>query len=176
MQTTAERIETPTDRAGHLIFRFEARLNVLPIGVTPEGLRMANSYEGIATGGDLVGARVRGTDHLLLRRDGVCVIEAQTLISREGEHVYEDVHGYCLPPDGLQVPPLETLMEPDFEWPDIDFPIVGFSTFRAALPHLEYLNNATARIDGWVNFATGGLAVDTRLLAHDAATPRPRRV
>jgi hypothetical protein len=111
----------------------------------------------------------------LLRRDGVCTIDAQTLISQGSEtHVYEHVIGYCLPPDGLEIPPLEALVEPGFEWPDVDFPIVGFSTFRAAAPEYEYLNRVTARIDGWANFATGGLAIDTRAVAHDADVPRPR--
>jgi hypothetical protein len=155
-----------------LLFRFEAELDVLPIGITPEGLRMANSYEGLVTAGDFDGARVWGTDHLLLRRDGVCVIDAQTMLSQsDNRHVYEHVYGYCLPPRGLEIPPLEMLLEPDFEWPDVDFPIVAFSTFRAAAPELAYLNSATARIDGWANFATGGLAIETRLVEHD---PRVR--
>jgi hypothetical protein len=161
---------------GHLLFRFEAELDILPIGITPEGLRMANSYEGIVTAGDFDGARVWGTDHLLLRRDGVCVIDAQTMLSRgENRHVYEHVNGYCLPPEGLAIPPLEVLLEPGFEWPDVDFPIVAFSTFRAAAPELEYLNSATARIDGWANFATGGLAIETRLVEHDARVPSAAR-
>lgn len=159
---------------GHLLFRFEAELNVIPIGVTPEGLRMANSYEGRVTEGDFNGARVWGTDHLLLRRDGVCVIDAQTILSQTADvHVYEHVLGYCLPPAGLRIPSLETLLEPGFEWPDADFPIVASSTFRAAAPQFEYLNSATARIDGWANFATGGLAIETRLVTHDAGAPRP---
>jgi hypothetical protein len=174
MQTTIEQTPPATSDPGHLIFRFAAKLNVLPIGITPEGLRMANTYEGTVTDGDFEGARIWGTDHLLLRRDGVCVIDAQTLISQGSDiHVYEHVHGYCLPPEGMQVPPLEMLVEPGFEWPDVDFPIVGFSTFSAAAPEYEYLNDATARIDGWANFATGGLAIDTRLVTHDAEAPRP---
>lgn len=157
-----------------LIFRFQAQLNVVPVGLTPEGLRMANAYEGAVTAGRLRGARVWGTDHLLLRSDGVCVIDAQTMLSQSANsHVYEHVYGYCLPPDGLQVPPLEELLEPGFEWPNVDFPIVAFSTFRAGTRELEYLNSLTARIDGWANFATGGLAIDTRLVQHDARVPKP---
>ena len=159
-----------------LIFRFEAQLNVIPVGLTPEGLRMANSYEGAVTAGKLQGARVSGTDHLLLRSDGVCVIDAQTMLSRGAhERIYEHVYGYCLPPEGMQIPPLEKLLEPGFEWPDVDFPIVAFSTFRTGTHELEYLNSATARIDGWANFATGGLAIDTCLVRHDAGVPKPAR-
>lgn len=170
-------ITLPAGRSdGHLLFRFEAGLNIVPVGITPEGLRMANPYEGTVIEGDFEGARVKGTDHLLLRRDGVCVIDAQTMLSdAAGRHVYEHVSGYCLPPEGMAVPPLEALAAPGFEWPDVDFPIVAFSTFRAAAPELEYLNSATARIDGWANFATGGLAIVTRLVTHDARVQRPGR-
>lgn len=97
------------------------------------------------------------------------------LSQNANSHVYEHVYGYCLPPDGLQVPPLEKLLEPGFEWPDVDFPIVAFSTFRAGTRELEYLNSLTARIDGWANFATGGLAIDTRLVQHDARVPKPAK-
>ncbi len=168
-----EQNQAPADRSdGHLLFRFEAQLNIVPIGVTPEGLRMANSYEGTATEGDFEGARVSGTDHLLLRRDGVCVIDAQTLLSQSPHvHVYEHVDGYCLPPEGMQLPPLESLLEADFEWPDVNFPIVAFATFRAAAPEFEHLNRSTARIDGWANFATGELAIETRLVSHNADVP-----
>jgi hypothetical protein len=178
VQTAIRNIEqtrAPANRSdGYLLFRFEAQLDIIPVGVTPEGFRMANSYEGTVIEGDFDGARVWGTDHLLLRRDGVCVIDAQTMLSQTAYvHVYEHVLGYCLPPAGLRLPPLEALLEADFEWPDVNFPIVAFSTFRAAAPEFEYLNSATARIDGWANFATGGLAIETRLVFHDANVPHP---
>jgi hypothetical protein len=104
----------------------------------------------------------------------VCVIDAQTMLSQTAQvHVYEHVTGYCLPPAGLRLPPLEALLAADFEWPDVSFPIVAFSTFRAATPQLEYLNSVTARIDGWANFATGGLAIETRLVSHNPSVPQP---
>ncbi|MGD2130655.1 MAG: DUF3237 family protein [Lysobacterales bacterium] len=167
-------IKPPARRSnGHLLFRFSAQLDIIPIGLTPEGLRMANSYEGTVSEGDFAGAHLTGTDNLLLRRDGVCVIDAHTLLTQAGGvNVYEHVHGYCLPPENLEIPSLDIVAQPRFEWPDIDFPIVGFSTFRAGASELEYLNSATARIDGWANFATGGLAIDTRLVTHDAEAPR----
>jgi hypothetical protein len=180
MQTAMRNIEQIKPRAtrtdGHLLFRFEAHLDITPVGLTPEGLRMANSYVGTVIAGTFDGARVWGTDHLLLRRDGVCVIDAQTMLSKAADvHVYEHVYGYCLPPEGIEVPALEVVLEPGFEWPDLDFPIIGFSTFRAAAPELEYLNSAAARIDGWANFATGGLAIETRLVAHDERVQRSAR-
>jgi hypothetical protein len=159
-----------------LLFRFEAVLDLVPIGLTPEGLRMANSYVGTVTKGELFGADVRGTDNLVLRNDGVCVIDAQTILSHpDAGHVFEHVHGYCLPPEGLEMPELGELLDPDFQWPDVDFPIVAFSTFRAGAPEFGFLNRAIARIDGWANFATGGLAVETNLILHNDSVAAPMR-
>ena len=170
---TATRIDMPErthDLAarteGQLLYRFEAKLEIMPIGLVPEGIRMANSFEGTVTEGDFVGARVWGIDHLLLRRDGVGVIDAPKTISDSDRHLYEHVRGYWMPPEGMEAPPLEALLDPCFEWPDTLFPVHGFSTFRAGHPELEYLNRAIARIDGWSNPRTGGLVVETRLVDH----------
>lgn len=147
-----------------LLYRFEAQLAFVPLGIVPEGLRMANSFEGRVTEGMLEGARVWGIDHLLLRRDGVAVIDAQKTISLGDAHVHEHVHGYCLPPDGMDVPPLEAVLTPGFQWPDVAFPIVGASTFRCGVPALAHLNRAVAAIAGEANFVTGALTIETRLL------------
>lgn len=156
----------PSTALPPLLYRFDAQLAILPLGVVPEGLRMANSFEGTVTRGLLEGARVWGIDHLLLRTDGVAVIDAQKTISLGDTHVYEHVRGYGLPPEGLSLPSLDIVFEPEFSWPDVRFPVSGSSTFRASAPELLFLNRAIARVDGWFNFTTGGLAVETRLLNH----------
>jgi hypothetical protein len=135
---------------------------------------MANSFEGVVTRGIMEGARVWGIDHLLLRSDGVAVLDAQKAISRGNDHIYEHVRGYGLPPEGMQMPPLEALLDPEFEWPDVLFPVLGSSTFRTAVPGLTELNGQVARIDGWFNFASGRLCVETRLLDHRATVEGPR--
>lgn len=166
----------PERKAAHpLLYRFEAQLEVTPIGLVPEGIRMANAFEGRVTRGIMEGARVWGIDHLLLRSDGVAVIDAQKAISQGDTHLYEHVRGYGLPPQGLQMPPLETLLDPSFEWPDVLFPILGSSTFRAAAPELQYLNRAISRIDGWFSFATGSLVIETRLMSHETSVAGPSR-
>ncbi len=154
-----------------LLYEFEAQLDVVPIGLVPEGIRMANSFEGRVRRGILEGARVWGIDHFVLRNDGVGLIDAQKTISRDDVHLFEHVRGYCLPPADLPMPPLEALLAPDFEWPDIPFAIQGFSSFRAAAPELRHLNRALAAIDGWASFATGALVVQTRLLPHRGLVP-----
>jgi hypothetical protein len=156
-----------------LLYRFEAKLTVNVVGLVPEGIRMANAFEGRVTEGLLRGARVWGTDHLLLRSDGVAVIDAEKTISLGTTHVHEHVRGYGLPPPGLDMPPLEALVEPGFEWPDVLFPVLATSTFRAATPELRYLNRTIATIEGWFSFATGALAIETRVVEHSGAAAAP---
>ena len=158
-----------------LLYRFEGRLTFVPIGLTPEGLRMANPFAGIVTEGILTGGHLWGTDHLLVLNDGVSVIDAQKIVVAGDRRLYEHVHGYCIPPNGFSVPPLDALLDATFAWPDVVFPIVGFSTFRTAIPELTNLNRARARIDGWCSFADGRLAVSTRLVDHDVTAPKPTR-
>lgn len=146
------------------LYRFEAQLDVNVVGLVAEGLQMSNPFEGRVTRGLFQGARVWGIDPFLIRRDGVGIIDVPKTLSGEGYHVYEHVRAYALPPEGLEMPPLEPLLEPGFEWPDIPFPIQGSSTFRTGAPHLAWLNRAVARVDGWASMATGKLVIETRLL------------
>lgn len=149
-----------------LLYRFEATIATVPIGIVPEGLRIALSFEGRVTHGLLEGARVSGVDPLLIRRDGVGIIDAPKTISGGDVHVYEHVRGYCSPPKGLTMPPLEAVLEPGFAWPDVPFPVLGFSIFRAGVPELAFLNDALATIEGYANFVTKRLVVETRLFEH----------
>lgn len=167
-------VRPSVERLPPVLYRFDAKLSVQPLGVVPEGLRMANAFEGEVTSGMMRGARVSGIDHLLLRTDGVAIIDAQKLISLGDIHVYEKVDGYGLPPNGLQLPPLDDLLAPGFEWPDLLFPVTGSSRFRASHPDYRYLNQVVARIDGWFSFTSGALAVETRIIHHFSAVPAPR--
>lgn len=83
------------------------------------------------------------------------------------------MRGYCSLPPGLPLPPLEAIVAPGFEWPDILFPIHGFSMFRAAAPELAFLNGAIASIEGWASFAQGRLAIETRILEHTGSALGP---
>lgn len=156
------------------LYRFEATLRPTPIGIVPEGLRFVVPFEGAVTRGAFLGHRVWGTDHFLLRRDCVGVIDATKTISGAERQVSEQVRGYVLPPEGLELPSLEAMLEPGFAWPDVAFPIVGSSTFRAGGDLGEHLNRVVATVEGWCNFATGRLAVETRLLGVNHWVPGPR--
>jgi hypothetical protein len=146
------------------LYRFEAALHATVIGLTPEGLRLTISFDGTIREGLLQGARVSGIDHYLLRSDGVGVVDTGKTLSLGDVHVYEHVRGYCVPPEGLELPPLGKLIEPDFAWPDLAFPILGSSMFRTGAAELEYLNQAIAQLEGWANFACGTIEISTYLL------------
>lgn len=156
------------------LYRFEATLDPSPIGIVPEGLRFVVPFDGTVTRGAFAGHRVWGTDHFLLRRDGVGVIDASKTISGPDRHIAEQVRGYVLPPEGMELPPLEAMLEPGFQWPDRAFAVIGSSTFRASGELGEHLNRVVATVEGWCNFATGALAVETRLLGINGGVPGPR--
>lgn len=154
---------TLSPRPGQLLYRFKGGLTEInPVGLFPEGLRLANSFEGTVTAGPLAGARVWGIDHFLLRPDGVGVLDAPETFSRNEHHIIGQVRGYALPPQGAPVPSLESILDPDFEWPDVPFQLTGSVLFRAAPPELEWMNRAVAVISGQVTMSTGRLVVEAR--------------
>lgn len=147
-----------------LLYRFEADIRVTPIGLTPEGIRMTVEFDGTVTAGMLEGARVWGVDPFLMRSDGVGIIDAPKTIS-DGEHsVYEYIRAYLTAPDGLEVPPPEVVLDPAFEWPEAQFPILGFSQFRTGHPDYAFLNGTQAAVEGSASFASGRLGIETRAL------------
>jgi len=174
MQATQPAIETQDRRGaaaripapGDLMYRFEGQLtSVNPVGVLPEGLQLANAFEGTVTHGALAGARVWGVDHFLVRPDGVGVLDAPETFSRGDLHVIGQVRGYALPPAGAPAPPLEAMLDPAFEWPDVPFALKGAVLFRAAHPDLDWMNRVIAVITGEVNMRTGRLVVEARVAA-----------
>lgn len=167
---------TPSSSDAPLLYRFEGRVQLLPIGRVPEGIRVVLPFEGTVTEGEFLGGRVWGTDHLLLRPDLVGVIDAPKTISDGDRHVFEHLRGYCLPPAGLELPPLEAVLAPDFQWPDALFPVTGFSTFRTGDPGLAHLNRAIATVEGWSHLRSGRLAIETRLFERSGTVRGPAAV
>jgi hypothetical protein len=148
---------------GELIYRFEGALGEMyPLGLFEDGIRFHNQFEGQVVGGPLAGGRIFGLDQFLIRPDGVGVIIAPEVIERDHVRVSVDVRGYVVPPDGAPVPPLEALLDPGFEFPDVPFRVTGSATIRTVEPSLAHLNRVIAIIEGQVNLATGALAVEAR--------------
>jgi hypothetical protein len=67
-----------------------------------------------------------------------------------------------VPPPGAPVPPLEALLDPRFEFPDVPLRVTGSAFAATAVPEYQYLNRATIVIEGHVNLATGELVVEAR--------------
>lgn len=152
-----------TQQARPFLYRFDAVLEIRPVGIVPEGLRLVVSFDGRISEGMLAGGRAWGIDHLLIRRDGVGVIDAHKTLSLGNVNVYEHVQAYCLPPEDLALPPLEVLLEPGFAWPERMFVVHGFSMFRAAHPELAFLNQAVGTIQGEASFAKRQVGLEIRL-------------
>ena len=164
MVTTAQ-TETIKIETGDLVYRFEGNLGELyPVGLFAEGLRFHNQFEGRVVAGPCEGARIFGLDQFMLRPDGVGVIVAPEIIDTGDERVSVDVRGYVVPPAGMQVPPLEVIASPGFEFPPVDFRVVGGATIRTVAPRLAALNSVVAALEGTVNMGTGRLEVEARAL------------
>jgi hypothetical protein len=146
-------------------YAFEATMTrVVPIGLVPEGLRLNAYYQGKITDGPLTGDTVDGVDYLLLRRDGVGVIDVRQEFSGEGGRtVATEVHGYLTPQGPL--PPLEEVADPAFAWPDAEMPMHGSVMLRTAAPELQALNSTVYGFTGTVNVARGELRVRAQSLA-----------
>ncbi len=71
-----------------LVYRLEGRLNeILPIGRTPDGVRMDSHFSGKITAGDYAGVSVTGVDYVRVRSDGVVVVDARDLLTIDGHLV-----------------------------------------------------------------------------------------
>ncbi len=146
------------------LYRFEGSLTeTVPVGLVPEGIRLDVRFEAQVTAGVLVGARVRGIDYLLLRGDGVGVIDAyETIEAGDGRVVSAHAQGYIVPPEGVELPPPEVLLSPEFTWPDLPLPMHGFALYRTGASDLAHLNRIAASFHGHVNVGRGQIFVEAR--------------
>lgn len=145
---------------GEVVYRFEGRLGELyPLGLFAEGIRFHNTFEGRVVDGPFAGGRIFGIDKFLLRPDGIGEIVAPEVIDDGVHRVELDVRGYVVPPAGAPVPPLEALLGPGFEFPDVDFRVTGSAAARTAAAGHDHLNGTTVVVEGTVNMGTGALDV-----------------
>jgi hypothetical protein len=160
--TTSTEVTGP-GRPGELIYRFEGKLaDMYPIGIFSEGIRFHNEFQASIVEGPFKGGRIFGLDQFLLRPDGIGVIVAPEVIDTGTVRVSGEVRGYVVPPEGLEMPPLEVLASPGFEFPDLDFRVSASVTFRCAHPEYEWLNRTVGVIEGTVNLGTGRLVIEAR--------------
>ncbi len=144
---------------------FRAQLTrVSPIGITPDGLRLDIGFAGTISEGALAGRAIDGVDYLLIRPDGIGVVDARELISSD-ERPATCVHaaGYIVAP--FPMPELSVLADPNFTWPDRDLPMHGSSLVQTADSELDAANHTVYGWNGAVNVAQGTLEVRARSLA-----------
>ncbi|HEX6195776.1 MAG TPA: hypothetical protein VFZ37_07690 [Jiangellaceae bacterium] len=162
MQTlTSEHAQQKADAA--LVYRLEGTLaDLYPIGLFPEGLRFHNDFAADIVDGPFEGGRIFGLDEFMVRPDGVGVVVAHEVVESANTRVAFDIRGYVLPPDGMEMPPLEVLASPGFEFPDLDFRVLATALMRTADPRFDYLNRAVVINEGTVNLGTGRLVIEAR--------------
>lgn len=166
--TTTTASAAPT--LGAVVYRFQGQLGGLnPLGIFDDGIRFHNAFEGHVIEGPFAGGRIHGLDRFVLRPDGVGVIIAPEVIELGDVRVSLDLRGYVVPPAGAPAPPLEAVLEPGFEFPDVPFRVTGAATAATTAPEHAHLNGAVVVVEGTVNMATGRLDVTARTLDAPAA-------
>ncbi len=146
-------------------FSYEGHFTSLtPIGLVPEGLRLDVAFEAKVTEGPATGGTVTGIDYVLLRPDGVGVLDVRSLVrTPSGTAISGHARGYLTAP--APMPPLEALLAPDFEWPDVDFDVHGAITLQTMDPALVAVNHTMYGYTGTANVARNELKVRARSLA-----------
>jgi hypothetical protein len=146
-------------------YAFQAEVTrIRPIGLTIRGLRIDISLTGSVTEGPLTGRTVEIIDYVLIRPDGVAVIDARDLIS-DGDRVIAAlrVEGYLAPP--FPMPELSVLADPNFRWPDVDLPFHGAHFWETSDEDLSTTAATVYGFTGSANLATGVFKLSARSLA-----------
>lgn len=150
---------------GATVYRFRGQLGPLnPVGLFDDGIRFHNDFEGRIVDGPFAGGRISGPDFFLLRPDGVGEIHAPELIEVGDTRISVDVRGYVVPPAGAPAPPLEAVLTPGFEFPDVPFRVTGSALASTTSAEHADLNRSTLVVEGTVNMATGELDVTARIV------------
>lgn len=146
-------------------YAFQAQISrISPIGLVPAGLRIDVGFTGALTEGPASRSTVEGIDYLLIRHDGVGVIDAYELITGpDATATSVRAEGYVVPP--FEMPPLEALLDPSFAWPDVDLPMHGSTRLQSSTAGLEEVNRTAYAFTGSVNMARGSLIVEARSIA-----------
>lgn len=141
------------------VYSFEAEFtDIMPVGLTPRGIRIDLPYLGTVVTGPFEGATVQGTDYLLIRADGVGVMDVRTLmITPDDEVISFRASGYGLMPAGVELPPPEVVVSPDFVWPDIEVTLQGFALFETGSETLGWLNRTALAVGGTASLGTRAL-------------------
>jgi hypothetical protein len=154
------------------LYRFEASFTqIVPIGLVPEGFRLDVHFSGSVVDGEFAGASISGVDYLLIRSDGIGVLDIYEALETEQGAVSIRATGYLYTPPGFELPPLEALRSPEFQWPAVALPFHGFAYFRTGADGITWLNRTIAAFEGEANPGAGALVVSAgSLSAVESAT------
>lgn len=152
-----------------LAYRAESIVTeVVPVGRVRDGLRVDVWFEGTVVDGKLLGGEVQGIDYLLLRPDGVGVVDVrETVLLPGGATVSITATGYVAGADPL--PADEEVLDPDYAWPELELPVHGSAMARSGLPGLAWMNRTMLTFAGSYNLGTG----TRRLAARGSAFAEP---
>ena len=133
------------------------------VGLVPEGLRLDGHTRGAITEGLLAGATTTGIDYLLIRQDGVGVIDVRGFAQHpDGATAAFAMRGYLgEPAPGV----VEAMLDPEYVPPDADIPLHGASWWETMAPQYAFLNHTVFGFTGTINLATGMLRMTFRSLA-----------
>ncbi len=157
----------PTESADQrLLYRFDGRFSeIVPIGPVADGFRLDGHFAGSITEGELAGASLKGVDYFRIRHDGIGVVTAREVVTTDnGCTVAVELRGLVKPPVNCDPPLPADIVEPGFAWPTEPYTIHVSASFETAAPDLAHLNATVVAHTGTVNFTTGELHIDARVI------------
>ena len=160
------RVTPPPD----FVVQIEAAFtDVVVIGAVPEGVRIDAHYSGNVIAGPLAGGTVRGVDYLLIRSDGVAVLDVrETITTRAGQCISVRAQGYGsirpVHPSGAEVVPSQGA---PFTWPDAPSPILGTAVCQTSDPEFLWMNAALLVFSGTANLGTNKLQAVAHVLTRE---------
>jgi hypothetical protein len=145
------------------------------IGTVPEGLRIDAHYNGNIIAGPLAGEKVRGVDYLLIRSDGVGVLDVrETITTPAGQVIGVRALGYG---SVRPVPPASAegvrSQGTQFAWPDAPSPLLGVAMCQTTDPEVLWMNAAMLVFSGTANLGTRKLQAVDRVLTPEIVLSAP---
>ena len=138
---------------------------IVPTGLVPESIRFDFHDSGSAVDGLLTAAVVCGVGYLLLRADGVGVLDVRLVLTTPRTEGRFSPRNRLLGTTGRRPgAPLEMLPSPGFAWTDRSMPIHGFALCQTGAAELAWLNHTAVAFEGWANAGAKKLTVTARTL------------
>ena len=132
------------------------------VGLVPGGWRGDGDARGAITDGMLPSASTIGIDYLVLRPDGVGIIDARWFVAdADGLTAAITLKGFI----GEPSEPFGAMLDPAFEVPDVDIPLHGAAWLRTMAPQDAFVNHTVFGFTATINMDTGLL----RLTGHSLA-------